>query len=365
MVVTLKRINEKEVNVIFLPQSMVSNFHGLPKRLTLRLGGWKREVKVELNSELPDKTVGLPHALQFPFELPLHFPYEANIKSREFHLGPILAFLAFKKKSEITEQILNNYKAYFTLSPLLAGLLTICAADGINVDEKTMEGYYLDYSTNGNKPIWKAGTFPLPDAFYNTTDLEMSIYNKLLAVYDETFFNTHPFNREEWCSWLNSHSSLQHYIPPAEQFSTIKHNDMLHLKVIMQKDHSKYWNLSGSIACFTEKREGSHIDQLEKALSGYDGLKEVFKMNECEIFVKERELFDLCTLACKTLEQYGGHYADLLFEISLDKERKPWITEIFPLYDHTLPLSLLNNKEMYLKVVTTPFQYAKSLVGFK
>jgi hypothetical protein len=365
MKVTLKQIDAHESNVLVLSHAMVESFPVIPKRIFLKIGSWKSEVIVKISAELPKDTIGLSHALKLPFEIPLHLQYEANMKGRELHIGPILAFLAFKKKSELTEQLLNEYQTYFNLVSRRSGLIVICAADGINIEQQTMEGCYLHYSPNENKPICKFGTFPLPNALYNILDLDYLLSNKLLVRFGETFINTYYFNREEWSSWLRSNCSLRPYILNKEDVITIKGNENVHFKVIMQKDSSKYWNCSGIIACQLKDKEDSSKERNSLTLSGYLALRDIFKMTEREIFVKEREMIDLCTLSCKTLEQCGGNYGDLLFDIVLDKKMKLSVTNILPSYDHTLPLTMLNDKEMYLKVVTTPFEYARSLAGFK
>lgn len=87
-------------------------------------------------------------------------------------------------------------------------------------------------------------------------------------------------------------------------------------------------------------------------------------MNEREVFLKEQEMMDLCISACKTLDKCGGNYADLAIDMIIDESLKVWLMDIHQLYDHKLPLYSIQDRQMYLKVVTTPFEYAKSLAGF-
>ncbi|QIQ33364.1 hypothetical protein DER53_11780 [Parageobacillus toebii NBRC 107807] len=134
---------------------------------------------------------------------------------------------------------------------------------------------------------------------------------------------------------------------------------------LCKKNSSKHWNCSGIIARLGNRTEiTANFDRSGIFLTGKEALRKVFQMNEREVFLKEQEMIDLCVSACKTFDQCGGNYADLGIDLIIDENLKVWLIEIHPLYDHQLPLYSIKDRQMYLKVVTAPFEYAKSLAGF-
>lgn len=137
-------------------------------------------------------------------------------------------------------------------------------------------------------------------------------------------------------------------------------------RVVMQKDKSKHWNCSGIIARFG-KRQSIATNFL---LSGYalpchDALKRVFRMNEKDIFLKQQEIICICMEVCKVLEKSVGNYGDLGIDVILDENLNVWILEVNKTHDHRFPLYSINDTQMYHRIITRPFEYAKALAGFE
>jgi YheC/D like ATP-grasp len=437
----MKWMPEKKDNMIFLPESIIEEREVIPRRMILQVGIWKQEVEVEIHSGIPENTIGLSSTIKLPFQLPEHLPYEIEMKGRKLHLGPVIAFMAFKEERDITPESLNEYKDYLSSYSDIRGLIYICAANRIHSSTQTVEGYYYDPAAKEDETPWKYGFFPYPDVIYRKIDVKKPVYDQITSGIGENMFNSYLFDKWELWQWLSPYPYLREHLPYTQQLKNVQsldhmlslygsvylkpietsneglfkvdqtcgryrfvdesagekcfhskeeateflnglitHEDYLiqqavsamsygehrlDFRVILQKNSSKHWNCSGIIARLGDKTEiTANFDRSGIFLTGKEALRKVFQMNEREVFLKEQEMIDLCASACQTLDKCGGNYADLAIDMIIDENLKVWLIEIHPLYDHQLPLYSIKDREMYLKVVTTPFEYAKSLAGF-
>ncbi|MEH7331966.1 YheC/YheD family protein [Neobacillus drentensis] len=134
--------------------------------------------------------------------------------------------------------------------------------------------------------------------------------------------------------------------------------------VMMQKNARMDWKCSYIAAQFSEiGSTPSFSSKTAFTLNARDAFRKLFQMDEREVFLKEQEIIELCIYICKNLEKSGGNYAEMGIHIILDETQKLWLITISPLKDH---IALINSdKQLYLKVVTAPFDYAKAFSGFK
>lgn len=151
-----------------------------------------------------------------------------------------------------------------------------------------------------------------------------------------------------------------------QAISTTRYDDRtFDFRVIIQKNLDRQWTCPGIIARFGKKGSiATNFLLAGFALPCNEALKLAFKMNDRQAFLKEQEIIEICKKACESLEQCGGHYGDLGVDVIVDSNLKIWILEINKLHDHKYPLYALKDNQLYLKVVTTPFYYAKSLAKF-
>jgi hypothetical protein len=172
--------------------------------------------------------------------------------------------------------------------------------------------------------------------------------------------------QEEAAEFLNGLIKQEAYLIQQAVSAMRYENRCFDFKVILQKNRFKHWNCSGIIARFGDKAGiTANFGRSRIFLTGKEALRKVFQMNERQVFLKEQEMIELCISACKTLDKCGGNYADLAIDLIIDESLKVWLIDINSLHDHELPLYSLKDRQMYLKVVTTPFEYAKSLAGFR
>lgn len=440
MRVYIKYFSNSLKNEVFFSNEMLSKFQIIPRRLILNIGVWKREVEVKFRDDINVDTIGLSKYIINDFIIPDSIPYEVCIEGRNLHIGPIIAFLVETKKKNISEKEFGRLKNYYVNYGDIKGILYFCAADQINIENKTIAGYY--YSINENKEgEWKEAIFPYPGVMIKKRYMPQIINDDIVDKLGDKIFNSYFFTKWDMWELLSPYENIRKNIPYTERLSNIEaldkmletygtvylkqvrgyqskgiikversqdgynftdilegatnisnpeeadkfikdlneqkayimqqgiklkkyHDRMFDLRVILQKDKSMEWSLTGIIARFG--KGGSIATKISGggfALTGYEALKRVFDMSEKEVFLKQQEIVDICIEACKAFEGVGN-YGDVGIDVMVDENKKVWILEVNKTHDHRFPLYSIEDTEMYHRIVTKPLEYAKALAGF-
>lgn len=172
-------------------------------------------------------------------------------------------------------------------------------------------------------------------------------------------------NHEDAAAYIKSFNKNKDYI--VQQAIKIKkhENRNCDFRVILQKNREKQWVSSGVIARFG--KEGSIATNFlldGYALPGEEALIKVFKISEKNALKKQQEMINKSIEVCKILDHCAGNYGDLGIDLIVDSEQKVWLLEINKLHDPRFPLYSIDDEKMYEKVMTRPFEYAKTLTGF-
>lgn len=205
-----------------------SEYQLVPGKMNLHFGAWKREVTINISRFLTDGVMGLPENWKESLTIPDHGSYEFYKKDTDIHIGPLVALIAFSKHEDITIDKLNVHLDYFL--QFGEGLLFICAADGIDMEKKTIRGYY--YSPNEVSNLWQTGIFPYPGAAYNRTKMSREIFDDLALVTNNHIFNSFSngsFNKWELWKRLSLVPELHAHLPHTVPFTNLNVlNRMLH-----------------------------------------------------------------------------------------------------------------------------------------
>ncbi len=175
-----------------------------------------------------------------------------------------------------------------------------------------------------------------------------------------------PEDAERFIKELNEGKKGRNFYLSQQAITVKKYqNRPFDFRVVMQKDGSKQWTCSGIIARFG-KRESIATNFLLSgyALPCYEALKRVFRLNERDIFLKQQEIINICLEVCKVLEESIGNYGDLGIDVIVDENQKVWVLEVNKTHDHKFPLYSIHDNQMYHRIITRPFEYAKALGGF-
>lgn len=185
----------------------------LPKRGIFQYGQWKKEIKFFIKEDFPPDVIGLSKAMQEQLTLPGQISFQLKWDGRNLELGPLIAFLVGSKDKYLRDK-LDRYKPYFEIYPQFKGLIYICPIDGVNTQNKTIEGYYYDYKTE-NK--WQKGIFPYPGALYRKTGFNSKLYNEFIQELGDRFFNTFFFNKWDLWDWLSQNKECRVLLPYTEK----------------------------------------------------------------------------------------------------------------------------------------------------
>lgn len=165
---------------------------------------------------------------------------------------------------------------------------------------------------------------------------------------------------EQWFKKLKSKKYLAQQAISMNRYK----NKPIDFRVIMQKNEAGQWECSGIFGKFG--KSGNIITNFTRngfIRSGKDTFQIAFNMNEQEALTKIEELKKIAFRICQVFDEYGN-YGDLGIDLMVDHEWKVWILEVNTLDTyHRFPLHM-DDEELYKKVVTSPFRYAKYLAGF-
>ncbi|MDQ8739016.1 YheC/YheD family protein [Paenibacillus sp. LHD-38] len=140
-------------------------------------------------------------------------------------------------------------------------------------------------------------------------------------------------------------------------------NKNVDFRVIMQKDGSQQWACSGVIARYGEDGR-FYTNDVSSISLGRDALRTVFQFNDEEALQKEEEIISICTTACQLIDHKYGPFGDVGIDVTVDPKLKVWILEINSRHQHTMPSYLKDDPQMYSRVLTRPFEFAKAWAGF-
>ncbi len=202
---------------ISIPMTLNNQPHEPVRRVVFHFGQWQRDFLVRYRDD-SEQQIGLPENLDLPFQIPLNLKYQVKLDGHHLILGPVVGFITNQKKENLAPKGLNISYRYMRLLDD-NGLTFICAVDGINVKEQTIEGYY--YSHNDEEP-WKKGVFPFPAALYRRATVPNSLYSELVNIMGDEIFNSYPFNKWETWDWLSSNPELRRHLPYTERFSSVQ-----------------------------------------------------------------------------------------------------------------------------------------------
>jgi hypothetical protein len=435
---------------IYVNDALVRRYPALPQTVQVHVGSWNKECKVVKRNSLPPGTLGLSSHAVKGISLPL-LTYRIVVRGRHLHLGPVLGLIGFKSGEKLTKLKLDTFKDYFGAYPRTKGLLLLCGADGIDLENRKVRGYYYR-PLAAKKHTWVPGTFPMPGALYRRAELSETEYRSLSNAMGPRLFNGYfrgeHFDKWDLWNWLSPNKMLVDHLPDTklldslnsldEMLSTygavylkptmenmskgiikvtrgagkyeflfpqnnkklkavsvrgmneeeasefirkriarttyiiqqavdMKKHDRrgIDFRIILQKDESLAWSCTAMIARFG-KKDGiiTNFTNAGYAMNANETFRKVFRYKESQIKAKRNEILAICLEACKEFEAKGGNYADVGFDVMIDKQGKVWILELNVQPDHRL-LLLAKKKRVYQNQIVKPLIYAHALTGFK
>lgn len=142
-------------------------------------------------------------------------------------------------------------------------------------------------------------------------------------------------------------------------------NRSFDMRVVLQKDENKKWSCTSMIARFGGTGSiTSNIGLNGMAKRGNEAFMQIFNLSEEDAATMEKDIINVCSKACETLNKSIGHYGDLGIDVVIDENQKVWILEINKLHYHPYPVYALKDRQMYHDIASKPIKYACALAGF-
>ncbi|MFZ7943333.1 YheC/YheD family protein [Neobacillus sp. 19] len=165
--------------------------------------------------------------------------------------------------------------------------------------------------------------------------------------------------------YLQSELNLQRYIIQQKIPLLRNNNRVMDIRVIVIKDQNGAWSVPGMVTKFGDVNSiVSNISSGGSAEKGWQALSEMYPEAPQQAFKKYKELEQLALTCCEVLERKGLHLGYIGIDIGIDEEHRLWIIEINNRNpDMTIALDA-NDFQLYYKIKSAPFHYAKWLAGF-
>ncbi len=159
---------------------------------------------------------------------------------------------------------------------------------------------------------------------------------------------------------IKKHKKKRKYIIQ-QSVSLLVEGKLVDFRVILQKDSSQEWSCSGMLARMGY--EGwIYTNTTTKVFLAREALQVILGLTPEQALEKEDEIVAICTKACQIMEHAYGILGDVGFDVVVDRDFNIWILEINKVHEHTMVKRKF--PDMYHKVITRPFEYAKALAGF-
>jgi hypothetical protein len=207
-------------NVCYISKNDEKLFNKTNEEVTIRFGGWEHKAIIKTNVMLPNNTIAMPKHWFQDYDMPTELPYEIVVKEQTILIGPVIAFVLRSKLSNISLKTLEFSKKRLEGYANINGLIYICAGDSINVDTRSVEGYYFNPHAKDKNERWKHGVFPLPGAVFKRRSIPRLVQSKLQKIIGRTIFNSNYFNKWDLYDCVSGYE-VKKYFPSTERFTDI------------------------------------------------------------------------------------------------------------------------------------------------
>lgn len=140
--------------------------------------------------------------------VPDNIEYEIRRINDALAIGPVVGLLIRGTTEELTKQRIKIYKNYLINYERIKGLVLLFAWDGIDVDKKTVQGFFYV----PDQQEWVKGTFPFPSAVFVRRPLRKKNRVILEQLVGRNFFNSNVFNKWEMWEWFSNDRILHDYV---------------------------------------------------------------------------------------------------------------------------------------------------------
>ncbi|WP_332697616.1 YheC/YheD family protein [Halalkalibacter lacteus] len=250
----IKWITTWEVDEVYFPENFQRAEMASSDKINFHFGSWKRELSVRFIEDLPNDTIGLSRNLKDDVFIPDDISYETNITKDSVSLGPVILYLISKRLIKRLDKLKARIENFSPFN----GLIFISTVSGINTEQQTIEGYYLQPSSDTSESNWEKGIFPYPGAIFKRVPLPNSINEHLYEMTNGCIFNSKFFSKWEMWEWLAPDKFIRNHLPYTTELTTLDEiNNMLD---VFQSIYLKPKNGSGGKGIIQIKRDDQSLE---------------------------------------------------------------------------------------------------------
>ncbi len=231
----------------------------VPGEIRVKVGARWKEVKVFSDKSLKENEIKISSDLVNFFLLPLDIPYDISFENGEMHIGPIIGLLLAHKAELLSKKRLKKFCSYTSKYERINGMVYVFSLDGIDMDQKTITGYYYQPHVPKGELPWKEAIFPYPDVIFRRPHIPKPVYKHLKSEMGDKIINYPWFDKKQTAQWLEKDPLLTPYLPETRLlYSSHDLDDMLHLyhMVFLKPVNS---GLGDGIVAVTRKKKGDYF----------------------------------------------------------------------------------------------------------
>ena len=261
--------------------------------------------------------------------IPKDLPYQIQCLEKTLILGPVIGLL-LDKNNAVTEKHLKKYMPYTSLYNKIGGLLYVFSLEGINSENKTIEGYFYNPVISN----WVKAVLPFPQSIFRRILLSKDTIEKFQIATAGRMFNNNFFDKWKFWKAVNKYHQLAEYLPNTKLLKSISDIDdmfnsfdTLILKPVngtlgkglirVEKINDQYVfkerNLKKPVLTYSREKASKYIRDIKKRHSKYivqqniDLLKFEDRLSDFRVIMqKDNTLKWQCTGIVVSMGEPGG-----------------------------------------------------------
>jgi hypothetical protein len=206
--------------IVHLSTLFIKEHHIKSNEVFIKMGKWQKAFQVQENNNLNVQEMMLPKE-DFSYNIPEDLPFEVRVEGKSIHLGPVIAFIAKKKNRSLTLKTLNDFQLRLDKYEEIGGLIYICSAEGVDVNNQTINGYAYNPNARSGKDRWIGGHFPFPDSIFKKIRLPNQLEQSIQKVIGANLFNTNFFNKLQFWQVCALNERIRGFIPLTKTYSSV------------------------------------------------------------------------------------------------------------------------------------------------
>ncbi|OEF97460.1 YheC/YheD family protein [Desulfuribacillus alkaliarsenatis] len=218
----IKTITSNE-DVIYLNRKAIWK-HRIPSRyMIFKFGQWQRPIRIQLSYQMDADTIGLSSKLASAISMPSKIPYELKVTNKTLQIGPVIAICVCKFNSSLSYSRMAGELPRFTKYKEIQGVMFLFAAEGVNTNKKTIDGYYYAPNQNDLEKKFVKSSIPYPDAVYIRAKMDERVINDIKSEIGDKLFNDFNYDKLQLWNWVKNNEHLKQLFPYTEQVKSPEH----------------------------------------------------------------------------------------------------------------------------------------------